>query len=39
MAWLRIVLISLFSGFGLGWGFWNAYFWCRKLWQRKHGGS
>ena len=30
MEWLRLILISLFSGLSLGIGFWVAYFICRR---------
>lgn len=31
MEYFRLVLISLFTGFSLGLGFWVAYFICRKV--------
>lgn len=31
MGWLRLILISLFTGLSLGIGFWVAYFGCKRL--------
>lgn len=33
MEWLRIVLISLFTGLGVGLGFWSAYFWLKRAFR------
>ena len=30
MEWLRLILISLFTGLSLGLGFWAAYFGLRR---------
>ena len=34
MTWIRMFLISLATGFGLGFGFWSAHLFCR-YWYKK----
>ncbi len=34
MTWIRMALISLMTGYGLGFGFWSAHLFC-KMWYSR----
>jgi len=40
-SYLKMFLISLLTGWGLGFGFWTAQIFCKYLWRKqiKKGGN
>ena len=34
MGWINLAIVSLMTGFGLGFGFWGAHLFCKYLWRK-----